>query len=126
MLVGMLVLHPVWMLALAGLGRSDLLDRPVPATLVMATNMALGMAAWMRLRGHAWPGVAEMAAAMYVPFVVLYPPLLAGLISADLLIVAGHVLMIPAMLAVMLRRRAEYTGDHRDHVQGAGHVGPDA
>jgi flagellar biosynthetic protein FliP len=47
---------------------------------------------------------------MYLPFLVLFPPLWAGLISAGTVMVGGHVLMLPAMAAAMLLRRAEYTG----------------
>jgi flagellar biosynthetic protein FliP len=76
--------------------------------LVMATNMSLGMALWMRIRRHGWAGIAEMSAAMYVPFLVLLPFHWTGLLSGMALETAGHVLMVPAMLAAMLRRRHEY------------------
>src|SRR4051794_23924746 len=49
------------------------------AAMVMATNMSLGMAAWMRFRGHSWRGIGEMSASMYVPFAVLLVPYWAGL-----------------------------------------------
>ena len=48
----------------------------------MATNMAVGMGAWMRFRGHSWRGIAEMSASMYVPFAVLLVPFWAGAIGA--------------------------------------------
>ena len=67
--------------------------------LVMATNMAIGMGAWMRFRGHSWRGIAEMSAAMYVPFVVLLVPFWAGAIGEHTLMTWGHVLMLPAMAA---------------------------
>jgi hypothetical protein len=41
----------------------------------MATNMTIAMSAWMRYRGHRWAATAEMAAAMYLPFIVLLFPL---------------------------------------------------
>jgi flagellar biosynthetic protein FliP len=49
---------------------------------------------------------------MYIPFAVLLVPFWAGLISGGTLMMAGHVLMFPAMAAVMLRRRGDYAGSH--------------
>jgi len=56
-----------------------------------------------------WAAVAEMAVAMYAPFMVLFPPLWLGVLSANGPMVLGHVLMLLAIAAVMLRRRHEYT-----------------
>ncbi len=111
MAVGMIALHPVAMVVLPALGWSAALSRPDLHTLVMATTMAIGMAAWMRYRGHRWRAVVEMSGAMYLPFVVLFVPLWTGAISGTTLSVAGHLLMLPAMLGVMLLRPQEYCGD---------------
>jgi hypothetical protein len=73
-------------------------------------EMFVGMVVWMRFRGHGWPGTLEMVAAMFAPAVVLAPLSWLGVISGDLLMFATHVLMLPVMLVVMLRRRAEYSG----------------
>jgi flagellar biosynthetic protein FliP len=81
-------------------------------TLVMATNMTVGMTAWMLWRRHGWAPIAEMALAMYLPFVVLFPPYWTGLLPADAVYLVGHVLMLPAMLLAMLARPAEYAGHH--------------
>ncbi|HEY0448819.1 hypothetical protein, partial [Actinophytocola sp.] len=70
----------------------------VPKTLLMATYMSIGMAAWMRIRGCGWRAIAEMSLAMYVPFLIMYPPYLAGWASATAVMVVGHVLMTPAMV----------------------------
>ena len=56
-----------------------------------------------------WAAVAEMAVAMYAPFMVLFPPLWLGVRSVNGPMVLGHVLMLLAIAAVMLRRRHEYT-----------------
>jgi hypothetical protein len=85
---------------------------PVPAALVMATNMTLTMSVWMRYRGHGWAATAEMDAAMYLPFAVLFVPMWLGVLSPDGMLVGGHLLMLPAMAGVMLLRRDEYTGGH--------------
>jgi hypothetical protein len=103
MVVGMLVLGPIWSFAWPGLD-----GNPTANALVMATNMSIGMAVWMRIRGHGAASIAEMCAAMYLPFLVLLPFHWTGSLSEPALMTAGHVLMIPAMLAAMLRRRHEY------------------
>jgi len=107
MVVGMAVLDPVWKLALPGAAeRVDVL------ALVAATDMSIGMAAWMRLRGHGWASTLEMVAAMYVPFLVMLVPYWAGGISGSTVMAGGHALMVLAMIGVMLRRRAEYSHAH--------------
>jgi hypothetical protein len=88
------------------------MDRPATGALIMVTYMALGMIIWMRIRGHGWAGTLEMSAVMYAPAVPLYPLLWTGVITADSLSMFMHTLMLPLMLAVMLRRRAEYSGSH--------------
>jgi flagellar biosynthetic protein FliP len=100
MLIGMVVLHPLW--PLSWLEHADV------DALVMATNMTVAMTAAMLLRRHSWPRIAEMAAAMYLPFVVLLVPFWLGAIGGGTLMVAGHVIMFPLMLAAMVWRRAEY------------------
>src|SRR5689334_7542698 len=74
MVVGMVLLGPVWTLAFPGLP-----DRPAALALVMATDMAVGMAAWTLVRGHGGRSTAEMCAAMYLPFLVLLVPYALGL-----------------------------------------------
>jgi hypothetical protein len=115
MLVGMAVLAPVWVLIFALLRCSSLLDHPDVHALVMATDMTIGMSLWMRYRGHGWASIGEMAGAMFLPFIVLFGPYWAGLLSAETMLLGGHVLMLPCMVAVMLRRRDEYAQDHRHH-----------
>ena len=113
MIVGMVALGPLWTLALDAAGAPTLLDRPELNAVVMATNMTIAMSAWMRYRGHRWPATAEMAAAMYLPFLVLFLPLWLGLLTSTGLVVAGHVLMLAGMAAVMLLRPTEYAAHAR-------------
>ncbi|MGW9630546.1 hypothetical protein ACWGST_07555 [Agromyces sp. NPDC055520] len=103
MVLGMIVLGPVWAWAWPGLS-----ENTTAHVLVMATNMSIGMAVWMRIRGHGLPAIAEMCAAMYLPFLVLLPFYWVGALSGMAVMMAGHVLMLPAMLIAMLRRRHEY------------------
>ena len=104
MLVGMAVLGP-----LEDLVWPALTARPDIGVLVMATNMSIGMGAWMRFRGHSWRGIAEMSAAMYAPFAVLVVPFWLGTLDGSQLMTWGHLLMLPAMALVMFLRPAEYT-----------------
>lgn len=103
MVVGMLVLEPVW-----SFFWPELSENVTAHVLVMATNMSLGMALWMRIRRHGWASIAEMSAAMYVPFAIFLPFYWGGVVSGSTVMMAGHVLMVPAMLAAMFRRRGEY------------------
>ena len=107
MVLGMFVLGPLW----------PTVNGVELHALVMATNMTIGMAALMAVRRHAWPGTVEMSAAMYAPFIILFVPYWAGLISAGGLLLLGHLLMLPAMLVAMLHRRVEYTA-HSTHHSG--------
>jgi uncharacterized membrane protein (DUF2068 family) len=108
MAIGMFALMPLWTLAVQAAGAPHLLDRAELMALVMATDMAIGMGAWMAWRRHGWRDIAEMSAAMYLPFVIFFPATLAGVMTSGTMMVAGHVLMLLAMLAVMLRRRDHY------------------
>ena len=76
--------------------------------LVMATDMAIGMGAWMRVRGHSWRGIAEMSASMYLPFLALLVPYWTGYVGGHDLMMWGHGLMFPAMALVMYLRPSEY------------------
>ena len=108
MAVGMVALHPVWTLVLDAVGAPGLMHNPYTGALIMATNMTVAMSAWMKVRGHRWRPIAEMGAAMYLPFLVLFVPLALGLIDEGDLMLWGHLLMLPAMAAAMLLRPHEY------------------
>jgi hypothetical protein len=100
MIVGMVALAPLW--------PAEWVARPDFHAMVMAIDMTIAMALWMRIRRHSWPRTAEMSATMFLPFVVLLVPYWLGAISAMTVMVAAHVIMFPLMLAVMLWRRADY------------------
>lgn len=112
MLVGMVLLAPVWVALFAVLGCRSLLEHAAVHALVMATNMAIGMALWMHHGHHSWASIGEMVASMYLPFLAVLGPYGLGLVSAGTMLTVGHVLMVPCMLAVMLHRRQEYMQDH--------------
>ena len=108
MTVGLVLLAPVWVAALERIGLSDSLTRPALDSLIAATDMAIAMTIWMLYRGHGRARVAEMAVAMFVPYLVLLVPYWLGLLPGEDVVMGGHTLMIPAMAIAMLARRDEY------------------
>jgi hypothetical protein len=110
MLAGMAVLGGLVWGALAVVGL-EMPDQPELVSLEMAVYLAAGMVVWMRHRRHGWPAALEMAGAMFVPALALFPVLWLGAIGGDDLLMLEHVLMLPLMYAVMLRRRFEYGGE---------------
>jgi hypothetical protein len=116
MFVGMAVLGGLVSAFCAVTGHEDLLEHAGVSAPIMATNMAIGMTAWMRYRGHGWKPIAEMAAAMYVPLAMLIVPFWLGVLPGGTLLAAMHVLMFPAMWFVMTRRPSEYV--HAHHADG--------
>lgn len=107
MFAGMVVLG--MLLSAVGLGFSHERD-PELAYLLMAFNMSVGMAAWMRYRGHGWARTLEMCGAMFAPALPLFPLLWVGLIDGESLMGLAHVAMFPLMLVIMLWRLDEYAG----------------
>ena len=76
--------------------------------MVMATNMAIGG----RVDVVPGPLVARDRGDVrldVLPFLVLLVPFWAGAITADALMTWGHVLMLPAMAAVLLLKSDEYS-----------------
>jgi hypothetical protein len=100
MIVGMVALAPLW--------PAEWVARTDVHVMTMAIDMTIAMALWMRIRRHSWPRTAEMSATMFLPFLVLLVPYWLGGLSAMGVMIAGHVIMFPLMLAVMLWRRADY------------------
>jgi hypothetical protein len=112
MVVGMMALAPLWDWGFELAGWPEPRTFTEVHTLIMATNMTIAMSILMLVRGHSVASTAEMGAAMYVSFVVLYPPYWFGVLDAGGVMMIGHVLMFVVMLLVMLRRRDEYAGHH--------------
>ncbi len=108
MVAGMLLLGPARAALGGALGLAP--ASPGVGALLMATDMSVGLAVWMWYRGHSGAAIGEMVLAMYAPVLLLLVPYRAGLLDADTLLVGGHLLMVPAMAAAVLRRRSEYAG----------------
>ena len=108
MVAGMVVLGPPLGMLL-GDGQTLML-------LNMGFSMTIPMVAWMRLRGHGWKASAEMAASMILPTLAAIVVFGAGLVEDfDAVLIAEHVVMLAAMLAVMVARPAEYVHHHHAH-----------
>lgn len=100
MFAGMLLLG----LARRGLGWTvELTDRPGTWYLLMATDMAIGMAAWMTFRGCRTRHTLEMCAAMYLPLVFV-PLVWWDRMASMTFMTLTHVVMVLAMLAVVIWR----------------------
>lgn len=121
MLAGMVVLGAVVSGVFALFGHGNLLHYVGVRALLMTLYMTVGMALWMRHRRHCWPAVIEMAAAMFVPFIILIGLYEAGVLPGPRFLALMHVLMLPAMVVAMIRRRDEYSRDHRAHPRGSLH-----
>src|SRR5215470_17242542 len=82
MAFGMVALMPLEMWAVQAVGAPHVLDHVGLMTLVMASDMAIAMGAWMAYRRHGWRDIAEMSAAMYLPFVIFFPATLTGVMTS--------------------------------------------
>jgi hypothetical protein len=109
MLLGMAVFEVVNGMILVPMGFTYLSGSLEISTISMAVAMTVPMVAWMRIRKHTWRLNAEMAGAMLVPTVLLIALSSLGLFPRMSLMLGMHLLMVPAMLAVMLYRWRDYT-----------------
>lgn len=77
---------------------------------VMAFNMTVPMVAWMHLH-HRMPVArsVEMAASMLLPSILAIVLYAASVIASDAVLAVQHIVMIPAMLAVMVWRYDAYS-----------------
>jgi flagellar biosynthetic protein FliP len=122
MVAGMVVLGGAVSLFCAVTGHQDLFDHVGATAPIMATNMTVGMALWMRYRGHGWATVGEMAAAMYLPLAVLLVPFWIGVLPGGAMLGAMHVLMLPAMWLVIARNPDKYVHHHPASRPALAHV----
>jgi transcriptional regulator GlxA family with amidase domain len=119
MFAGMFVLGGALRAVLAVAGVAYSMARyPELMIVEMALTMAVGMAVWMRLRGHGWASTGEMSGAMLVPAVVVVPLVGLDVLGGGTAMMLEHVAMFPLMLAVMLRRRDEYMTHHHTRRRG--------
>jgi hypothetical protein len=116
MCAGAVVLSVLFFGAAGLLGYTDL-PRTAPelSVLVIALNLSVPMAAWMRYRGMAWRPTVEMAGSTMVVGLVLVAAYWMDLIAKDSLIEVQTSLACPVMIAVMLLRFRLYSSDHAAH-----------
>ena len=122
MMVGMWVLAAVdaAFFAAAGTSIADVKDSaPEVWGLLMALNMIVGMTLWMRHRRHSWAMCAEMAGAMFAPAVLAIVLFWCAVIHGASVPGVEMTAMLPAMIAVMLFRRTEYSQPVHSHAREA-------
>ena len=122
MLVGMWVGAAVdaAVFAVAGTSIPDVKDSaPEVWGLLMALNMTVGMTLWMRHRRHTWAMCAEMAGAMFAPAFAAIVLFWCSVIHGTAIGPVTMVGMVPAMIAVMLLRRTDYSQPVSSHAREA-------
>jgi hypothetical protein len=100
------------------LGYTDMfLEHPELSVLVLAINLSLPMALWMRFRGMDWQPTLEMSGSTMLVGLLLIAGYRLDLIAASNLLNVQTSLACPIMLAVMLARFPLYSGHagHRGH-----------
>jgi hypothetical protein len=121
MCAGAIVLSVGFFGAAALFGYSELPDRaPALSVFVIAVNLSLPMAVWMRFRGMQWRPTLEMAGSTMVVGLALIAAYWIGLLARDSLIEIQTSLACPVMVAVMLARFPLYAGSHTTHQAQAG------
>jgi hypothetical protein len=116
MCAGAVVLSVVFFGAAGLLGYADLPQRaPELSALVVALNLSLPMAAWMRFRGMAWRPTLEMSGSTMLVGLLLIAGYWLDIVAKSSLIEVQASLACPVMLAVMLLRFRLYSSHTRRH-----------
>jgi hypothetical protein len=118
--IGGITLSVLFFGGAALIGYPNLVQRfPELSTLVIAFNVSLPMAAWMRFRGMEWRPTLEMAGTTMVLGVLLIGLAWLGFVPRSSLIEWLTGLACPVMLIPMLLRLDLYTGRKGHHAQAA-------
>jgi deazaflavin-dependent oxidoreductase (nitroreductase family) len=88
---------------------------PELTVLVIAINLSLPMAAWMRFRGMAWRPTVEMSGSTMVFGLLLIAAYWMDLIAKDSLVEVQTSAACPLMVGVMLFRPGLYASHHAGH-----------
>jgi len=106
--------------AAALLGFSDMTrSAPELSVLVIALNLSVPMAAWMRVRGHDWRPTLEMVGATMLTGLLLIAAYWLDVVARDRLIDIQTGLACPVMFAAMLARFPLYASHSRHHTHAA-------
>jgi hypothetical protein len=120
MCVGAVVLSVLFFGGAALLGYTDLPQQnPELCVLVIAINLSVPMAAWMRFRGMDWRPTLEMAGSTMVVGLLLITAYWLGIVAQSSLIDVQTSLACPVMLVVMLFRFRLYSGHQGHHAYGS-------
>jgi hypothetical protein len=115
MCLGAIVLSVLFFGAAGLLGYTDLPGRaPELSVLVIAINLSLPMAAWMRFRGMQWRPTLEMSGSTMAVGLLLILAYWLDVVAKGSLVEIQTSLACPLMLAVMLLRFRLYAG-HAGH-----------
>jgi hypothetical protein len=109
MLLGMFVLGGLAELIFAAAGSSLTAQSSGLQITLMGISMTGPMVLWMGYRGHEMGRNVEMAASMMVPTLIAAALAWMGVLGAGSGLAVQHTVMIPAMLAVMVWRYADYS-----------------
>lgn len=116
MCAGAVVLSVLFFGAAGLLGYSELPQRaPELSALVLAINLSLPMAAWMRFRGMQWRPTLEMSGATMAVGLALIVGYWLDIVARSSLIEVQTSLACPVMIAVMLARFRLYSSHMRHH-----------
>lgn len=116
MCAGAALLSVVFFGAASLLGYTDLLQTaPELVVLVIALNLSVPMAVWMRYRGMAWQPTLEMAGSTMVVGLALIAAYWMDIVGRTNLVELQTSLACPVMVAVMLMRFRLYSGEHSMH-----------
>ncbi|HEU4948270.1 MAG TPA: hypothetical protein VFT31_14055 [Kribbella sp.] len=117
MCVGAVSLSVLFFGAAALLGYTDLPERaPELTALVVAINLSLPMAVWMRFRGMDWRPTLEMSGATMVAGLLLIAAYRLDVIEqSSLMELQTGLFACPLMLVVMLTRFRLYSAKHNHH-----------
>ncbi|PFG39167.1 hypothetical protein ATJ97_1662 [Georgenia soli] len=119
MCVGAVALSVLFFQGAASLGRTNLPEQaPVLSVAVIAVNLSVPMAAWMRFRGMDWRPTLEMAGATLAVGLLLIVGYLTGAVPQASLIEVQTSLACPVMLAVMIPRFRLYSSHGAHHRAG--------
>jgi deazaflavin-dependent oxidoreductase (nitroreductase family) len=122
MCAGAMALSVLFFGAAGLLGYSDLLETaPELSVMVIAVNLSVPMAAWMRFRGMAWRPTMEMSGSTMVVGLMLIGAYWLDLVAKGRLVEIQTAVACPLMLGVMLFRPRLYAGHHTDHQHTAHH-----
>lgn len=116
MCVSGIVLSVLFFQGAVALGYRNLPETaPALSVLVIALNLSVPMAAWMRYRGMEWRPTLEMTIPTMATGLLLIGGYLLDIIAASSLIQIQTSLACPVMLAVMLLRFQLYAASHTAH-----------